>query len=129
MTPRWSSSAVRRRVSRPLLVVALLAALAACAPTPAATPSADLQRVEVEGKIVQFMESNGGADESYLLDVTGQGYLSIAIDGTPPQNVRGVVVEVSAQADIPDDVAGEYAALNAIVEGTGIPLPVVDFLV
>jgi len=107
--------------------VALLVALIGCAPD-ASEPTEDTQRVEVEGTIIQFMQSNGGSDESYLLDVPGQGYLSIAIDGRPPQNVRGVVVEVSAQADIPDDVAGEYAALNAIVEGTGIPLRVVDFL-
>jgi hypothetical protein len=105
----------------------LVLALAGCAPD-AGEPTEDTQRVEVEGTIIQFMQSGGGSDESYLLDVPGQGYLSIAIEGRPPMNARGVVVEVSAEADIPDDVAGEYAALNAIVEATGIPLPVVDFL-
>ena len=122
-----SRSSSAKRVSRPLTLLTLLLALSACAPD-AGEPAAVTQRVEVEGTIVQFMQTNGSTGESYLLDVPGQGYLSIAIEGRPPQNVRGVVVEVSAQAEIPDDVAGEYAALNAIVEGTGVPLKVVDFL-
>ena len=123
-----SNSATGRRASRPLLAAALVLALAACAPSPTDRPTSDTQRVEVEGTIIQFMQANGTSGESYLLDVPGQGYLSIAIEGRPPMMARGVVVEVSSQAEIPDDVAGEYAALNAIVEGTGEPLPVVDFL-
>lgn len=124
-----SSSAALRPVSRPALLLLLTLALAACAPTPAPPAAADTQRVEVEGTIVQFMQANGTTGESYLLDVPGQGYLSIAIEGRPPKMARGVVVEVPAQAEIPDDVAGKYAALNAIVEGTGVPLPVVEFLI
>ena len=89
-----------------------------------------MQLVEVEGKIIEFMASGAGSDAQYLIDVTGQGFLSISIsDPPPPQGIRGVIVEVPAQTPrSPDDVAGEYAALNAIVEGTGVPLPVVDYL-
>ena len=119
---RWSS------LSRPVLVAVLLVALTACAPDAGEPVPADVQQVEVEGTIIEFMASGEGSDTQYLLDVPGQGYLSIAIDGRPPRGIRGVVVEVPADADIPDDVAGEYAALNAIVEGTGEPLPVVDYL-
>jgi hypothetical protein len=109
------------------LAAALLVVLIGCAQD-AGEPAADTQRVEIEGTIIQFMQSNGTSGESYLLDVPGQGYLSIAIEGRPPMMARGVVVEVSAQAEIPDDVAGKYAALNAIVESSGVPLKVVDFL-
>ena len=125
--PRRSSSAVRR-VSRPLLVLALVFSLAACAPDAGGPVPEVMQQVEVEGAIIEFMASGEGEGTQYLLDVPGQGYLSIAIDGRPPRGIRGVVVEVSADAEIPDDVAGEYAALNAIVEATGEPLPVVDYL-
>jgi hypothetical protein len=109
-------------------VVALLALLAACAPDAGEPPAEDTQLVDVEGTIIEFMASGGGEDTQYLLDVAGQGYLSIAIDGRPPRDIRGVVVEVPADVEVPDDVAGEYAALNALVEETGNPLPVVDYL-
>jgi hypothetical protein len=103
--------------------------LTACAPDAGEPAPEDVQRVEVEGMIIEFMASGEGSDTQYLLDVAGQGYLSISIpNGRPPQGIRGVVVEVPADVDIPDDVAGEYAALNALAEGTGEPLPVVDYL-
>jgi hypothetical protein len=103
--------------------------LTACAPDAGEPAPEDVQRVEVEGMIIEFMASGEGSDAQYLLDVPGHGFLSISIPNPPPlQGLRGVVVEVPADAEIPEDVAGEYAALNAIVEGTGEPLPVVDYL-
>ncbi len=119
----------RRRSSSAALAVVLMAGLAACAPDAGEPVAEDMQRVEVEGMIIEFMASGAGSDAQYLIDVTGHGFLSISIpDPPPPQGLRGVVVEVPADADIPDDVAGEYAALNAIVDATGEPLPVVDYL-
>ena len=109
-------------------MLALVFSLAACAPDAGGPAPEVMQRVEVEGSIIEFMASGEGEGTQYVLDIQGQGYLSIAIDGRPPRDIRGVVVEVSADAEIPDDVAGEYAALTAIVEATGEPLPVVDYL-
>lgn len=118
-----------RRSGSSLIAVALLISLTACAPDAADPAPEVMQQVEVEGSIIEFMASGAGSDAQYLIDVPGQGFLSISIsDPPPPRGIRGVVVEVSADAEIPDDVAGEYAALNAIVEGTGEPLPVVGYL-
>jgi hypothetical protein len=113
---------------RSLVAVALVLTLAGCAPDAGGAPDDGMQRVEVEGTITEFMAMTEGSDGGYLLDVAGHGYLSIAIEGRPPASARGVVVEVPSSAEIPDDVTGEFAALMALVDESGEPLPVVDYL-
>ena len=109
-------------------LIALALGLGGCAPDAGPPPADDVQRVEVEGKITEFMASSESG-RSFLLDVPGEGLLSIAIpDGRQPLSASGVVVEVPADAEIPEDAAGEFAALTAIVEASGEPLTVVDFL-
>lgn len=106
-----------------LAAVALVAALAGCAPDAAG----GTQRVEVDGEITAFTSAAGGT--GYLLDVPEQGLLPLELgDQRPPLGATGVVIEVPGSVDLPGDDAGQFASLEELAEETGESLVVVAFL-
>lgn len=103
--------------------------------TPAPSPSVELGLAEMEGVVTEIVPGddtdagdNPSAGASYMLDVRDRGYLPLAIDAIPPANLRGVVIGVPIDFDIPDDAGERFDALAALAASTGEPLLVVDFL-
>lgn len=85
------------------------------------------QRVEIDGTVTAFAASGDG--RGYALDVPELGLLPLELgDLMPPMMATGVVVEVPAEVEVPADAAGEFAALAALVDETGEPLRVVEFV-
>jgi hypothetical protein len=112
-----------KRVPKPLLAAFLVCALAGCAPDAVA----GTQRVELDGILTQITASAGG--RSWVLEVTGEGVLPLDLrDLQAPAMATGVVVEVPATIEMPEDRSGRFATLNEYVGETGESLVVLDFL-
>lgn len=109
------------------LATAAMFALAACA-TPAdnAGSGSAAVTVEFEGRVSQVASS--GDTGGWVVDVTGEGYLPITVDGIPPVMCRGVEIEVPGELDLPSDTHGRFAALAQYSADHDLSFRVVSFL-
>lgn len=108
---------------RVIAAVALLIALAGCAPNAVG----DTQHVELEGRVTEFTASSGG--ESGWLIETAEGLLPLDIgDEAPPLGASGVVVAVPATLDLSGTATERFDVLEEYAQRTEHGLPVLTVL-